>query len=57
MHLATAVQLQQGKVTAVRVLLRIIIIIIVLYSEDDIRIYVELAAEVYQKSWTPKQKS
>ena len=45
MHLATAVQLQQGKVTAVRVLLRIIIIIIVLYSEDDIRIYVELAAD------------
>ena len=46
MHLATAVQLQQGKVTSVGVLLRIIIIIIVLYPKDDIRIYVELAADL-----------
>ena len=43
MHLATAAQLQQGKVTAVGVLLRTII---VLYPKDDIRIYVELAADL-----------
>ena len=36
MHLATSAQLQQGKVTAVGVLLRIIIIIIVFYTPRTI---------------------